>query len=139
MAAKKKATQAKRKMTDVQLAKLAQEHSELKAKIKSLEAKAEKRKAAIVKEMETRGLKAMETEEVRVSVVQKSNVNYDVEKLKERLGPRRYRAIVSEHVDKDKLARAVQDGKVNMKDVDKASTVSWNRPYIVVSPRGKDA
>lgn len=134
---KKRAARPEPEMSDRELARLAQEHKEIKNRIKALEAKAGKRKDVILAELERRGLKAIETEEVRVTMVQRTVVNYHVDQLKERLGPSKFKRITKPVVDKDALAEAVQQGKVNMEDVDACSSLQYQAPYITVSPRGK--
>lgn len=123
-------------ISDARLAKMAEEYSELRGRAKALEAKANKRKEKILKELERRGTKAIETDEVRITRAQKNTVIYDPDALKERLGSSRFTRITKRVVDKELLAAAVQAGKVKVKDVEACSEVKPNAPYIIVSPRG---
>jgi polynucleotide 5'-kinase involved in rRNA processing len=122
-------------LSDRKLAELAEEHATLKARIRSLEERATKRQEAIIKELQRRGTKAIETADVRITVVQGETVRYDTDALRDTLSPAKFRLITTPTVDKTKLSRAVQAGKVDLDTVNECATVTLNKPYIRVSAR----
>lgn len=117
-------------LSDRKLAELGQEYDALGDRINKLKGKREIIAGKVIAEMERRGTKALEANGIRVSVAQNSTVRYNLDKLRRLLSKKQLTAITTEVVDKEKLAQAVQDSVVELKDIEKASEVSWASPYI---------
>lgn len=127
-------------LSDTKLKKLAEEHQQLKAKIKELQKQADKRQDAVIAELKRRKMTSYETEsgDVRITVTQGSRVDYDESQLKGELSPQAFRAITTRIVDKDRLSQAVQEGKIPAALVDRCSTLVKFNPYIKVTLRDKE-
>jgi hypothetical protein len=120
------------------MAQYAREYDELKQKIKALEVKADKRKNAILDEMERRGTIAIEHEGARISYVVNESVRYSIEALKEKLAPSLFRAITKPVVDPAALSAKVQAGAITQDTVAACSSLHTSAPYIRVSFNSED-
>lgn len=124
-------------LSDRKLNELAKKHMELKSREAKAKADALKIQGRIVKELKRRGTKALETEDVRITVVAPEQVEYDPEELQASLSPSKFRKITERVINKTALSREVQAGRIDGELVAKCSKVNYKSPYIRVSGRSE--
>ena len=120
-------------MKDSELAELAAEFSRLKRREDKAKADRDAIGQRMVKEMERRKTKGIQTSGWRITYVQQETTTYDHARLKERLG-RAFRHVTVTVVDKDRLSAAVQEGTVDAREVAACAVVTPKRPYCLVTP-----
>lgn len=120
-------------MTDAKLAELAARFKELKA----AEDEAVLARKAIgdklVAEMERRGTKGITTGGWKITHVCPETTVYDEAKLKRKLGVK-FRRITTLVVDKNKIGAAVQEGLIDLKTVNRCTTIIPKASYVLVNP-----
>lgn len=121
-------------MRDERLEQLARDYKKLQTEIKDLESEADGIKRKLVAEMERRKSKGVEFQAgVRITLVKPEEVYYDPDRLREAIGARVWQRVTNRVIDKDKLAAAVQEGKVDIHDVDNASLTRNKAAYPLVT------
>jgi hypothetical protein len=129
----RRSTVINRRIPDTRLAEMAREREEMKAKLASLNKDLLKLDEKILKEMERRNTRIIESDGVRITYVQAERTVYDWEGLKPRLRPAQRVLCVKEVFDQRGLAAAVQEGQIDIALVSEFSEVKKNAPYINVS------
>lgn len=120
-------------MKDSQLAELAEEFARLKRREDKAKSDRDAIGQRLVKEMERRKTKGIQTSGWRITYVRQEMVTYDPDKLKAKLG-KAFKHVTSTVLDKDRLSAAVQEGLVDPSDVEACATVTPKRPYCLVTP-----
>jgi hypothetical protein len=123
---------------DAELAELAQDYADVKARIKRLESKADGLKRKIVGEMQGRDTKGIITGGLKITLVEQTTVTYDERRLKRALGNGLWDRATSVVLDRDKLAALVQEGEVDVTKVNRCATVTPKAAYPVVSKATDD-
>lgn len=120
-------------MNDHKLSELAREYSMYDKREKAAQAKKNKRKAAIIKELQHRGTDALEHDGIRITLVQQDIKDYPLENFERALPSNLYKRILKRVIDKDKIQSLVMAGKIEPELVDECVEVRPKAPYIQVS------
>lgn len=123
----------KAKMSDKRLFALAIKQK--KAKLAEADAKAEAQALSdkIIPEMKRRGVKALESEEVRVNKVAGEQTTYDLDDMEEALSPALFKKLTKRVPDTDAIAEALSSGRLKQTDLRKFATTVPKSEYIVVT------
>lgn len=120
-------------MTDAALAKLARRWKAADAEAKKAKEASDVLKQKIVDEFARRGTKALEHSGVKMTIVTPQTVTYDAQGLLARLTPEQRRLVTTRTLDVEALSRAVQEGAIKMRLVDRYSEVKKKSSYPSVT------
>lgn len=120
-------------MEDSRIAELAKKRTELSAKNKKLVARLNKIEAKLLKEMQKRRTKSIETHGVKVTMVQQERVAYNKDRFEEILNATVFESILSSSLDYSKIQGQVQHGNITAEDLAVCSVVNTSKPYLVIS------
>ena len=124
-------------LTDRALAGLARKVDQFRKAEKSSKGEKDRFTEKAIEELNRRGTKSLEISHqgdiVKVTGVYPEETYYDWMILSERLTSRQLKLIQSETVDREKLAEAIQSGKIDAADVAAATVIQRNKPWLSVS------
>jgi hypothetical protein len=120
----------RRRLSDAKLAALAREMEGLKERAKELTKRADRRKTAIIAELQDRGTTSLLHDGYKVTMVQNEVPQYDEEYLKEVLTPRQWKKVTKTVLDPSLLSVAVQQGDIDLEVVQQATTIRTTAPYL---------
>lgn len=89
--------------------------------------------AELVKQMEALGQKTVEADGVKGTLVKGSTVSIDPERLEKVLGPKRWKQVTKQVLDKEKLEAHIVTGDIDAQEVANVSTTMDSKPYIRIS------
>src|SRR4051794_9947397 len=127
----------KPEMTDPELFDFARENDKEQARIDKLQAKLDKRKEKVIKELEARGVEAIERGGYRINGVWSKETWIDEPGLLADLDKKQKAAIIVEKVDRKSLSRAVQSKLIPLKVLKRHSGTKPKKPYYRLSQPGK--
>lgn len=129
-------------MSDRMLARLAMELSKARADEQAAQAVKSEKTGKIVTELDRRGTRKLTTglgaNEITMTKVAPEETTYDWDALAEHLPVRVMRSIQRQQVDPQKLAEAVQDGRIDSALVAQCSTVRAKSAYVLVSLKSRE-
>jgi hypothetical protein len=125
-------------MSDSRLYQIARRKDEAAQREKDGKREKDDLNAKLVGELQRRRTKSMERPGVKVTLVEPEETKYDWDVLASLLTPRILRSIQVEAVDKEKLAEAVQAGRIDTALLAQATTVTQKSAYVNVSIRNPD-
>lgn len=123
-------------MSDRKMARLALEAQELAAEAARLQAEAREKKQQVQDEMVRRGLRAVEGNGVRVTLVEPEGVTWDVQKLESKIPAKLWKDLHTPVLDWEKVSEAVSEGRLRPNIVDACTEVEAKTPYIRITARG---
>jgi hypothetical protein len=127
----------KQKMTDPELFDFAKENDRRQAKINARQAKLDKRKDKVIKELEARGVQALERDGYRINGTWSKETWIDEPGLLADLDKKQKAAIIVEKIDRKSLSRAVQSKLIPLKVLKRHSGTKPKKPYYRLTQPGK--
>lgn len=127
----------KSEMTDPELFDFARENDKEQERINKLQAKLDRRKEKVIKELEARGVEAIERGGYRINGVWSKETWIDEPGLLADLDKKQKAAIIVEKIDRKSLSRAVQSKLIPLKLLGRHSGTKPKKPYYRLSQPGK--
>ena len=119
-------------MKETRLFELAEQYRTIKEETRRLESQRSKIVAKMVKELQSRDVKAIKGRELQVTLVESETVVYDIDKALKVVGPSRLKKISKRVIDGDALHYEVQEGHITIDELERFSQVKPRKPYVSV-------
>jgi hypothetical protein len=112
------------------LSTLVNERLRLKAQLDALTEQLKSFDDVLINEFKTSGVKKVETEQGRLTLVEASTVKWNEEVLQELLTTAQWNRVTVRKVDKTRLEAELLVGRIDASEVEVAKTIKDSKPYL---------
>jgi hypothetical protein len=123
-------------LTDTRLFALARKQKEAKLAEAAAKADAAELSGKIIPELTRRGVKALESDTVRINKVAPDETIYDLDAMEEHLSPKMFRTLTKRVPDAEAIKAALDSGTLKAKTLAKFATTQPKSAYIIVTLKG---
>jgi hypothetical protein len=112
------------------LSTLVNERLRLKAELDALAEQLNAFDAVVISEFKSAGVKKVETDSGRLTLIEASTVKWNEEVLEELLTTAQWNRVTVRKVDKARLEAELLVGRIDASDVEVAKTIKDSKPYL---------